>query len=326
MADAGRLKQENTRLLRAAMQNGINYSKNELARQTGLSFPTVSRIVDELVKEGELRETGAAASTGGRCAKQYARDPAFRLFLCMRLEGRRLYWFVSDLADTRLEQDTVECREGILQTIDTLLMRVRARYPRLAAVSMGFAGTMKDGKVAEAFGYPELRGVSLKAYLSERAGVPVAAARDMQVVAAGYAARSKHPPRAAACIYLGQAGIGAAVVLDGRVWCGASDFAGELHYLPIKNNLEYAQTRFAGADMTAYYMQVIRAYAALLNPDRVVLYENELLAGKVDRIRYACRQKLPAQAMPEIEVSDAFEQDYAAGLLAMAQEIMEETI
>lgn len=47
MADAGLLRQENTALLRRAMQDGV-FSKNELARQTGLSFPTVGRIIDDL--------------------------------------------------------------------------------------------------------------------------------------------------------------------------------------------------------------------------------------------------------------------------------------
>ncbi len=325
MADTGGIKRQNAALLRKTIGDGREYSKNKLTQKTGLSFPTVSRIVDEMVETGEMRETGVAASTGGRCARKYARDPAFRLFLCLRLEGRSLCWFISDLADERLEQDTMLCEDGVLQTIDTLLMRVKARYPRLAAVSMGFAGTMRDGKVTEAFDYPELRGVSLKTYLYERAGVPCAAARDMQVVAAGYAARQPQPPRAAVCIYIGPAGIGSAIVLDGKVWRGASGFAGELHYLPIRNNLEYAKTHFAGADMVAYYMQVIRAYAALLNPDRVVLYNDPLLEGKTGRIRRACAQTLPPQALPEIVLSSAFAKDYEAGLLALARKLMEET-
>ncbi|WP_455779778.1 DHH family phosphoesterase, partial [Gordonibacter pamelaeae] len=91
--------------------------KNELARRTGLSFPTVSRIVDDLVEAGEAKETGTAASTGGRCAKQYALDPAYRLFLCLRLEGRRLSWFVCDLNGTRLEQEEAESTNGILHDI-----------------------------------------------------------------------------------------------------------------------------------------------------------------------------------------------------------------
>ena len=70
MADAGKLKRENTALLRQAMQHG-SAGKNDLARLTHLSFPTVSRIVDEMVERGEAQEIGTAASTGGRCAMQY---------------------------------------------------------------------------------------------------------------------------------------------------------------------------------------------------------------------------------------------------------------
>ncbi|MDO4271223.1 MAG: ROK family protein [Eubacteriales bacterium] len=326
MADAGKLKQVNTALLRQAMRGGGEYSKNDLARETGLSFPTVSRIIDELAETGELRETGAAASTGGRCAKQYALDPAFRLFLCMRLEGYTLRHFVCDLAGARLEEQTTDCRDGILQAINTLLMRVRARYPQLAAVALGFAGTMRDGKAMDAFGYPELRGVSLKSYLEDKAGLPAAAERDMHLVSAGYCACAADKPRALVCVYLGDTGMGASVALDGRAFRGANEFAGELHYLPIKNNLEYARTHFAGADMVAYYMQVIRAYAVLVNPDRVVLYENELLAGKVDRIRAACEKTLPPQAMPVIELSDTFVRDYEAGLLALAHGLVREDV
>ena len=47
MADTGKLKRENTALLRQAMQHG-SAGKNDLARLTHLSFPTVSRIVDEV--------------------------------------------------------------------------------------------------------------------------------------------------------------------------------------------------------------------------------------------------------------------------------------
>lgn len=42
--------------------------RNDLARLTHLSFPTVSRIVDEMVERGEAQEIGTAASTGGDAA------------------------------------------------------------------------------------------------------------------------------------------------------------------------------------------------------------------------------------------------------------------
>ncbi len=304
MADTGKLKRENTALLRQAMQNG-SAGKNDLARLTHLSFPTVSRIVDEMVECGEAQEIGTAASTGGRCAMQYRLNPQYRLFLCLRLEQDTLHWFVCDLDGTPLEQEQQTCSGDVRELLDTLLMRVRARYPRLAAVVLGFAGTMHNGIVTESFGYPELRGVSLSAYLRDKTGLPCMAARDMQVVAAGYAAQYTPTPKAVVCIYIGKLGRRRRYLApDGKkkVWGGAAGFAGELHYLPI-NILEYAQNHFAGADMSDYFTKVICGCAALINPDRVVLYADSRLTDKVSQIRESCAQALPEQAMPVIKLS-----------------------
>ena len=234
---------------------------------------------------------------------QYRLNPQYRLFLCLRLEQDTLHWFVCDLDGTPLEQEQQTCSGDVRELLDTLLMRVRARYPRLAAVVLGFAGTMHNGIVTESFGYPELRGVSLSAYLHDKTGLPCMAARDMQVVAAGYAAQYTPAPKAAVCIYIGKLGAGAGVVLDGKVWGGAAGFAGELHYLPIEHNLEYAQNHFAGADMSDYFTKVICGCAALINPDRVVLYADPRLADKASQICVSCAQALPEQAMPVIELS-----------------------
>ncbi len=64
MADAGKLKRENTALLRQAMQHG-SAGRNDLARLTHLSFPTVNRIVDEMVERGGRKKSAQPrASTG----------------------------------------------------------------------------------------------------------------------------------------------------------------------------------------------------------------------------------------------------------------------
>jgi len=94
----------------------------------------------------------------------------------------------------------------------------------------------------------------------------------MIVASKGYCARCKELPQSTVCIYLGRSGIGAGISIGVNVWQGASEFAGELHYLPINENLEYAVILFKGVDMVIYYGKIIRSYAALLNPERVVLY------------------------------------------------------
>lgn len=324
MADAGKLKHINTELIRNSMQKNGEMSKNELSRETGLSFPTVSRLVDTMVETGEVAEAGFGTSTGGRCAQRFVRVAQFRLLLCLRLEARHLRYAVRDLNGAAVETGEENCKTGVLQTIDTLIARVRVRYPQLGAVSMGFDGSIRDGAVAATFGYDELRGVNLSAYLNHTSKLPATAERDMHIVAAGCCANAVHQPQALVCIYLGRFGIGASLAINGEAFSGAGAFAGELHYLPIAHNMDYAKNHFANADAVAYYTQVICMYAALVNPDCVVLYQNDLLADKLEQIRASCERQLPAQAMPQIIQSDAFEADYENGLYILAERLLKE--
>ena len=186
------------------------------------------------------------------------------------------------------------------------------------AAAMGFAGSMMDGSVTVAFEPPELRGVNLKKHLSNILGLPAAAKRDMELVAKGYAVRRM--ARTVVCIYIGHAGMGAGIVLDGRVWSGAHGFAGEIHFLPIENNLKYAENHFEGADMTAYCTSVVRSLAALLDPECIVFYRAPRFDGITERVRTACAALLPASAMPEITLSNEWIEDYEAGLFATACE------
>lgn len=323
MADAGEIKNINTKLIRRMFKQNKTLSKNTLSRETGLSFSTINRLVDRLVEAGELVEMGAGNSTGGRCAQLYALNPMFQVTLSLRLEAAELKWFVTDLTGYCLESKTESCESGVLKTIEELIRSVQIRYPQLGAIAMGVAGTVNHGIVTEPFGYEELRGVDLSAYIRQISSLPTAIEGDMFVASMGYCAGCREVPKAAVCIYIGQLGIGGGLVIGGNVWRGASEFAGELHYLPIEKNFEYVETKFDGADMVAYYGKIIRSYAALVNPDRVVLYENEFIAGKADAIRREFSFCLPPQAIPQLEVSRNFDGDYQLGLASIASDLLE---
>ena len=48
------------------IRNSVTISRADVARESGLSAPTVSRIVEELIREGLVRESGEGVSQGGR--------------------------------------------------------------------------------------------------------------------------------------------------------------------------------------------------------------------------------------------------------------------
>lgn len=323
MADAGELKTINTSVIRHTLKAKGTMTKNALARETGLSFPTISRAVDSLLSAGELSEKGVGTSTGGRCAQLYAINPLYRVIMSLYLEAEDLHWFVSDLSGKSVEQGKEFCAAEILKTIDTLIWRIQVRYPQLGAITMGLAGNVCEGIIQQSFGYSELWGVNLSTYLHDISGLPCAVEGDMQIVSTGFWARCSPPKKAVVCIYLGKMGIGGGAVIDGHAWHGASAFAGELHYLPIEHNLEYAKTHFKGADLVDYYARIIGSYIAILNPDRMILYSNELIAGKIDEIRKESVKNFPPHTVPQIEVSYEFEKDYKRGLFVFGNRLLD---
>ena len=69
------LKNRNKTLVLRALQIKPGTSRHELAEITGLSFPTVSKIVQALLDEGVVCEAGVLESTGGRRPDRRDRAP-----------------------------------------------------------------------------------------------------------------------------------------------------------------------------------------------------------------------------------------------------------
>jgi len=306
--------------LRDVMRGGNNFSRNSLVQETGLSAQTVNRILNDMLQSGEAQS--AQTIQGQREVTRYSLDFSFRLFLCLHLESRVLRWFISDVSGQRLEEKELLCQDSVLDTLHTLLPQIKQRFPRLAAIAMSYGGMMRFGTVMGRFGqHTELYGVNLQTELTTQTGLPAVVERDIILAATGCAQSSETAQ--IVCIYLGETGIRAGAIWNGQPLRGASDFAGELHYLPIKNNLHYVENGFTDANLTAYYMQVVRSYAALYNPSVMILYENSLLENKIEDIRRICTRTLPEQAIPQLIVSKNFVRDCEAGLLTQARTLVE---
>ena len=82
------IKQINLDRIRAFMDQEGSVSKSQISRRLGLSFPTVTRLVDELCSAGELLEQGTGTSTGGRCACFYPDRGRTGMLECQGHEGR----------------------------------------------------------------------------------------------------------------------------------------------------------------------------------------------------------------------------------------------
>lgn len=232
----------NDRLALRLLQEEGPLTAGQLKERTGLSRPTVADLVERLTEAGLVEVVGeAGARRRGPNARLYgiAADRAHLAALDVRTGGVRLV--VADLLGTVLAEASVPVAAGeeagaaVERTVTTLERTAKeAGVERLHTVGVGAPGLIDPatGELRDSSGLPEWhRG--LVAALQERlpAGVLVENETNLAALAERRdgAARDRDT---FVLLWLGL-GIGAAVVLDGKLRRGASGGTGEVGFLPV---------------------------------------------------------------------------------------------
>lgn len=214
-------------------------SRAELAKRTRLSPPTVSAIVEDLVGGVRLlQEVGVGAAQRGRPPVMLSANAEFGYLVGIDIGSRTLRVALADLDGrvlTRFRERTeADSREGVLQQIERGIERVCTDAGRdiakLFAVGVGAPGmtNVNDGRVIEA---AHLRGwidVPLRDRLQERFGAPVRVDNDANMAALGERwTGSARDVDDFVFIAIG-AGVGAGVMVGGRLHRGHHWYAGEI--------------------------------------------------------------------------------------------------
>ena len=208
--------------------------------------------------------------------------------------------------------------------MDEIIYSIKSSYSQLASIVIGVASNVNNGKIMSHIEYKELQGINITERFEEKYGIPVIIENDMNVAVRGYWDRhSSNDIEVVVNIYIGDNGMGASMIINGKVLKGKSNFAGELHYLPIcDDNIKYAKEGFGESDIVEYYGKVIQSYVSLINPNLIVLYNNVYIKGKLEDIKNYCKVRIPEEAMAKIILSDEFKEDYEFGLSMMASELI----
>lgn len=324
MANSGTIKNINIKSVLNVLSEHESITKSDIAKYTGLSFPTVSTVIEHLIDKNEVNEVGVEDSIGGRCAKKYSLNPMYAVSLLLYLEGNKLNWILSDFCRNKIASGNLNCKDRILEEMNEIIYSIKSSYSQLASIVIGVASNVNNGKIMSHIEYKELQGINISEYFEEKYGIPVIIENDMNVAVRGYLDRhSSNDIEVVVNIYIGDNGMGASMIINGKVWKGKSNFAGELHYLPIcDDNIKYAKEGFGESDIVEYYGNVIQSYVSLINPNLIVLYNNVYIKDKLEDIKNYCKVRIPEEAMAKIILSDEFKEDYEFGLSMMASELI----
>jgi predicted NBD/HSP70 family sugar kinase len=225
------LRTLNERTVFDAIRADAPISRAEVARRTGISKPTVSLALRALEEAGLVRETGPAPGTPHYGAVYYEAELEAALVLAVDLGARFVRAAVGDLdgqAKARQDVPTPRAIEETIAAIASLRSALTERAPARAVVGVPGVVSAAGGPIALAGDVPGLRDVDVQAELEAALGIPVMLENDVNLAAVGaHASGAARGVDDFVFLSVGT-GLGAAVVLGGRLQCGRNGAAGEI--------------------------------------------------------------------------------------------------
>jgi glucokinase len=231
------------RLLEAIRRLGP-ISRAELAKRTRLSPPTVSALVEELVAEvGLLREVGVGVSSGGRPPILLEFNAEFGSLVGVDIGSRMTRFALADLQGqvvARREERTRadSCEATIAQVVDgieRLVVESGREISKLFAVGIGAPGMtdVTTGRVISATNLAGWTDVPLRAIVETRFQAPTQVDNDANMAALGERWRGAASGRDGFVFLALGAGVGAGIVIGGRLHRGHHWYAGEISRMTL---------------------------------------------------------------------------------------------
>jgi predicted NBD/HSP70 family sugar kinase len=229
------------RNLEAALQSvyreGVT-SRAQIARLTGLTRATVSELVSQLVEAGIVHEVGPGESSGGKPPTLIELNARGRDILALDLSRLPFRGALVDLAGevhhrVTAEDGHVRGVDGVLEVSRLIESLLGAASAPVLGIGVGTPGIVDlHGAVVEAVNL-EWHGVPLQQELGERFELPVRVANDAH--AAALAEHRAHGGSNLVVVKIGL-GIGAGIVVDGRLYRGDRPAAGEIGHIRVEEN------------------------------------------------------------------------------------------
>src|SRR4051812_9895537 len=223
-------------------------SRAEIARATGLSRATVSGIVGELQAEGVVVERDgeqpSSGPAGGRPPTRLTLNPSTGSAIGVDFGHTHLRVAIADissrvLAEREAELDVDRVAEPALDKAVRLVHEVideaAVDRSRILGVGMGLPGPINrdTGTVGPSVILSAWEGLQPASLLEERLGLPVTVDNDANLGALGELSFGAGSGARHMLYVKISSGIGAGLVIDGRVYRGATGVAGEFGHVLV---------------------------------------------------------------------------------------------
>ncbi len=235
-------KQLNRDLVLKLIFDHETISRAEVARLTKLTRATVSEIVTGLMEEGLVEEIGYGESIGGKAPILLSLVADSRYLIGLNLAKDKFVGAVVNLRGQIKEmvEFPVNERDGVqaLQLVYQMLDQLTAKgWKPLVGIGIGTPGLVntRDGVVVNAVNL-DWQDLPLAQLLEARYRLPVSILNDSQATAIGeFVYGQDHPTDSNLIVITVKHGIGAGILIHGRLFQGDGGGAGEIGHVVVQD-------------------------------------------------------------------------------------------
>lgn len=216
----------------------------ELSQKIGKSLSLTTKILNELITEGVVVETGYAPSSGGRRPLMYslradvlyivsvAMDQFFTRIAVMNMRNE----FVCPVEKFELPlADNPTALPTLISKIQSVISRSGISKAKFAGIGIGMPGFV-DQQHGVNYSFLPVNGASISEQVTAATGLPCCIENDSGIIALAElrfgAARNR---KNAMVINVGW-GVGLGIILEGALFRGENGFAGEFSHIPLFDN------------------------------------------------------------------------------------------
>ncbi|MFI6298622.1 ROK family transcriptional regulator [Nonomuraea sp. NPDC050790] len=228
------------------IRNGSCRTRKELIEFTGLSRSTITDRVDRLIEAGYIHESGVAISGGGRPPSVLDIDATNRFALVADLGAGHARVALTDLAARPLAEEHTEIRielgpEPVLswvrQAFQRLLDRTGHARDRVCGIGVDLPGSVDhtSGRAIRSFLMPGWDEYPIAEAIGAGFDVPILVENDAKAMALGEWWRHWRETPSLLLIKV-STGIGAGIVIDGQIYRGVEEAAGNIGHVRLRES------------------------------------------------------------------------------------------
>lgn len=266
-------------------------SSTDLSERMGKSIPHVMKVIDTLIADGVIVESGFAPSSGGRRPVIYTPKPGAVYILSVAMDQMFTRIVLMDIGNTMVTSvrefelpltNNVHAIELLAEKMGEVIRESGVDREKILGAGIGMPGFV-DFKNGVNYSFLQAGSKTITEYLADELGIPVYIDNDSSLIALaefrfGAARRKKN----AIVVNIGW-GIGLGMILNGELFRGHDGFAGEFSHIPIFNNNKLCSCGKSGClETEASLLVVIEKAAQGLKNGRASLLDEKFPTGHGD--------------------------------------------